>query len=136
MQAYVREALVKGEPTNYNIANSAQFREMKVVKAAESMLADDPTTPLYTNYTNIVWFLFRHPVRTLPFQNQALPREQRLVELRRDYAGWPTERGYVIWFTPNQYHHIASPDELATLADLKLLYSDKTGQIYLVEPAK
>ena len=136
MQAYVREALVKGEPTNYNIANSTQFREMKVVKAAESMLTDDPSAPLYTNYINIVWFLFRHPVRTLPFQDQTLPREQRLSELRQHYSSWPPERGYIVWFTPNQYHHIVSPDELATIADLKLLYSDKTGQIYLVEPAK
>jgi hypothetical protein len=134
MQGYVREALVKGEPTNYNIANSAQFREMKVVKTAESMLADDPSSPLYTNYTNIVWFLFRHPVRTLPFQNEALPRERRLAELRQYYPNWPPERGYIIWFTPNQYHHIASPDELATIANLQLIYSDKTGQIYRLEP--
>ncbi len=136
MQAYVREALVRGEPTNYNIANSAQFREMKVVKAAESMLADDPNTPLYTNYVNIVWFLFRNPVRTLPFQNETLPRDQRLAELRQYYPNWPAERGYIIWFTPNQYHHIVSPDELTSIASLKLLYSDKTGQIYLVEAAK
>jgi hypothetical protein len=136
MQAYVREALVKGEPTNYNIANSAQFREMKVVKSAESMLADDPGTPLYTNYVNIVWFLFRNPVRTLPFQNEALPRDQQLKELRQYYPNWPAERGYIIWFTPNQYHHIAAPDELASIAELTLLYSDKTGQIYLVEGSK
>ncbi len=136
MQAYIREALVKGEPTNYNIANSAQFREMKVVKAAESMLADDPNTAVYTNYVNIVWFLFRNPVRTLPFQNETLPRDQRLAELRRYYPNWPPERGYIIWFTPNQYHHIVSPDELAAIASLKLLYSDKTGEIYLVEGPK
>ena len=34
LQAYLREALVRGEPTNYNIANSAGFRELGVVKAA------------------------------------------------------------------------------------------------------
>jgi hypothetical protein len=136
MQGYVREALVKGEPTNYNIANSAQFREMKVVKAAGELLANEPEAPLYTNYTNIVWFLLRHPVRALPFQDASLPREQRLSELKQYYPNWPPERGYIIWFTPNQYHHIVSPDELATIAHLQLLYSDKTGQIYRVEPAK
>jgi len=72
----------------------------------------------------------------LPLQDQTLPREQRLSELRQHYSSWPPERGYIVWFTPNQYHHIVSPDELATIADLKLLYSDKTGQIYLVEPTK
>jgi hypothetical protein len=136
MQGYVREALAKGEPTNYNIANSSQFREMKVVKAAQSLLADDPSATLYTNYVNIVWFLFRHPMQLIPFENQDLPREQRLVELRRHYLGWPPERGYIIWFTPNQYHHIVAPDELATIATLKLLYSDKSGQIYSIEPGK
>ncbi|MGE5073103.1 MAG: hypothetical protein ACM3MF_06715 [Anaerolineae bacterium] len=136
MQGYVREALVKGEPTNYNIANSSQFREMKVVKAAQVLLAEDAHSTLYTNYVNIVWFLFRHPMQIMPFENQDLPKAQRLAELRQHYAGWPPEHGYIIWFTPNQYHHIAAPDELATIAKLKLLYSDKTGQIYEVEAGK
>ncbi len=132
VQAYVREALVRGEPTNYNIANSAAFREMPVVKAAAPILATDPSAPVYSNYVNIVWFLFRHPVRTLPYEDATLPREQRLVALSKNYPGWPPERGYIIWFTPNQYHHIVAPDELVTIADLKLLYSDKTGQIFRV----
>ncbi|HEX8993438.1 MAG TPA: hypothetical protein VF784_17290 [Anaerolineales bacterium] len=136
IQAYVREALVKGEPTNYNIANSMLFREMRVVKAAESILAKDPTAPVYSNYINIVWFIFRHRVRTLPFEDQTLPPDQRLVALRQSYPGWPPERGYIIWFTPNQYHHIAAPAELATFVKLELLYEDKTGQIYIVQPGK
>ncbi len=136
LQGYVREALVKGEPTNYNIANSSLFRDMKVVKAAEPILASDPSAVVYSNYVNIVWFLFHHPVRTLPFQDQTKTPQQRLVELERDYAGWPPEGGYIIWFTPNQYHHIADPAELATIAHLKLIYEDKTGQIYQLESAK
>ena len=136
VQAYVREALVKGEPTNYNIANSTLFREMRVVKAAEPILAKDPAAPVYSNYINIVWFIFRHPVRTLPFEDQTLPPEQRLAALQQYYPNWPPERGYIVWFTPNQYHHIAAPAELATLAKLQLLYEDKTGQIFLVQPGK
>ncbi len=136
VQAYVRDALVKGEPTNYNIANSALFREMRVVKAAQPILAKDPAAPVYSNYVNIVWFIFQHPVRTLPFEDQTLPPDQRLAALQQYYPGWPPERGYIIWFTPNQYHHIAAPAELATFAKLELLYEDKTGQIYLVQAGK
>jgi hypothetical protein len=132
LQAYIRQALVQGEPTNYNIANSAQFREMSVVKAAEPILEHDPSALIYSNYVNIVWFIFRHPVETLPFEDASLPREQRISALKQSYPNWPRESGYIIWFTPNQYHHIAAPDELATVANLRLIYQDKTGQIYYV----
>ncbi len=133
LQAYIRQALVQGEPTNYNIANSAQFREMKVVKAAEPILENDPSAVVYSNYTNIVWFIFHHPVDTLPFEDGSLPRDQRLLALQQYYPNWPKQSGYIIWFTPNQYHHIVAPDELATIAKLTLLYQDKTGEVYFVQ---
>lgn len=133
LQGYIRQALVQGEPTNYNIANSAQFREMAVVKAAQPILDKDPSVLVYSNYINIVWFIYRHPVETLPFEDASLPREQRLAALQQSYPKWPARSGYIIWFTPNQYHHIAAPDELETIANLKLLYQDKTGQIYFVQ---
>jgi hypothetical protein len=136
LQAYVREALVRGEPTNYNIANSAGFRELGVVKAAQPILENDPSAPVYSNYVNIVWFIFRHPVHILPYEDATLPRAQRLVALGKNYPGWPRQRGYIVWFTPNQYHHIVAPDELVTIANLKLLYKDKTGAIYLVDSGK
>ena len=136
VQAYLREALVRGEPTNYNIANSSLFRDMKVVKAAEPILARDPQAVVYSNYINIVWFIFRHPVHQLPFQDQSKTPAERLIDLQRDYAGWPPVGGYIIWFTPNQYHHIADPGELAAITHLKLIYEDKTGQIYTVAAGK
>jgi hypothetical protein len=130
--SYLQLAVVRGEPTNYNIANSAQFREMGVVKAAEPILMQDPDALVYSNYINIVWFIFGHPVDVLPFEPQDLPREERLSALRRDYPNWPEAAGYLIWFTPNQYHHIVSPQELSTIADLRLLYEDETGRVYSV----
>jgi hypothetical protein len=135
LQAYLRQALVQGEPTNYNIANSAQFREMGVVKAAQPIVDKDPGSIVYSNYVNIVWFIFRHPVDTLPFQDATLKSDQRLAALKQSYPAWPARSGYIIWFTPNQYHHIAAPDELSTIANLKLLYKDKTGEIYYVQAA-
>jgi hypothetical protein len=130
LQAYLRQALVQGEPTNYNIANSASFREMSLVKAAQPILDQDPNAVIYSNYLNIVWFIYHHPVEALPYENASLPRDERLLALKQNYPGWPDKSGYVIWFTPNQYHHIVAPDELVSIADLKLLFDDKTGQIY------
>lgn len=129
---YLAQAVQHGEPTNYNIANSENFREMSVVKAGQRILAQDPMALVYSNYVNIVWFVYRHPVQTLPFENESMPRDERLSALERNYPGWPDTPGYLIWFTPNQYHHIAAPDELATIADLVLLYEDNTGQIFHV----
>lgn len=133
LQSYLRQALVQGEPTNYNIANSASFREMSVVTAAERLLRAEPDALVYSNYVNIVWFIFRHPVQSLPFEDQGLPRDERLAALRRNYPTWPEKPGYIVWFTPNQYHHIVAPDELETIAKLTLLFDDETGQIFTVD---
>ena len=135
LQSYIRQALEQGEPTNYNIANSAQFREMSVVKAAQPILNKDPEALVYSNYVNIVWFIYKHPVETLPFEDVNLQSDQRLSALKLNYPAWPRHSGYIIWFIPNQYHHIAAPDELSTIADLRLLYKDKTGEIYYVQAA-
>ena len=132
VQSYLRQALAQGEPTNYNIANSAQFREMSVVQAAQKILTKDPGAVVYSNYVNIVWFIFGHPVQPLPFEDQTLSRTERIEALKRSYAGWPEQPGYIIWFTPNQYHHIVAPEELAELAVLRLLFEDETGQVFAV----
>jgi hypothetical protein len=133
VRGYIDQALVQGEPTNYNIANSANFREMSVVKAAQTILDKDRSAMVYSNYLNIVWFIYHHPVQALPFENAGLPRAQRLTALQQNYPEWPQASGYIIWFIPNQYHHIAAPGELAAIANLRLLYADKTGEIYYVE---
>jgi hypothetical protein len=107
---------------------------MSVVGAAQGILAKDPNSLVYSNYLNIVWFIFHHPVAELPFEDASLSREDRLVALRQNYPNWPSRPGYIVWFTPNQYHHIAAPDELKTIAHLRLLFDDDTGQIYSVTP--
>lgn len=132
VHSYLRQALEQGEPTNYNIANSANFREMSVVKAAQGILQHDPESLVYSNYVNIAWFIFRQRVQPLPFEDESLPRDQRLAALARNYPNWPENPGYIVWFKPNQYHHIVAPDELATIAEVTLLYEDETGQIFAV----
>lgn len=132
MQEYLRTALVQGEPTNYNIANSAHFREMSVVKAAEPILAKDPSALVYSNYLNIVWFIFGHPVKMLPAEDFHLSHDQKVAALKQDYPDWPRESGYLIWFIPNEYHYIVAPNELQAVTNMKLLYKDKTGEIYYI----
>ncbi len=137
LQEYVRLALVIGEPSNYNIANSARFLELGPVKAAREILGKDPSAVVYSNYLNVVWFIYRHPVGTLPSVDRDLSRQDQIDSLEKNYPGWPGEEpGYLIWFTPNQYHFYAAPDELASIADLKLIYQDKNGEIYYVQPLK
>lgn len=133
VQAYLSQAISQGEPTNYNIANSAQFREMSVVKAAERILQAEPGALVYSNYVNIAWFIFAHPVQPLPFGDQDLSPGERLEALKRDYPTWPERPGYLVWFSPNQYHHIVAPGELAAIADLELLFEDETGQVFAVK---
>jgi hypothetical protein len=110
---------------------------MSVVKEAERILQADPEALVYSNYVNIAWFIFDHPVQPLPFQDESLSRDERLASLTTDYSGWPEEPGYLVWFTPNQYHHIVAPEDLTTIADLEMLFEDETGQIFAVHgPAR
>jgi hypothetical protein len=64
-----------------------------------------------------------------------LPQAERLAILRQKYPDWPGEAGgYIIWFTPNEYKYLASPDDLGQIADLKLIYRDDHGEIYQLKP--
>lgn len=134
LQEYLRKALLLGEPSNYNVANSAQYREMSVVQAGQKILEADRSALVYTNYVNIVWFnYYGHPVAQLPYEDASQPRQDRLASLQKYYPDWPQQSGYIIWFTPNQYHFYAAPDDLGAIANLKLLFQDRTGQIYYVQ---
>jgi hypothetical protein len=134
MQEYLREAWVVGEPSNYNIANSVDFRTRAVTVEGQKVLSNQPTVMLYTNYVNIVWFLFHgHPVQELPFVNPKLSASEQAASLKQDDPNWPPQIGYILWYEPNEYHNIASPDDLSTIANLKVLYQDKTGGVYYVQ---
>ena len=134
MQGYLRDALVLGEPSNYNIANSVDFRTRSVTVEAQKILANDSSAMLYTNYVNIVWFLFHgHPVQELPFVNPKFSPTERAAALKQNYPNWPSASGYIIWYEPNEYHNIASPDDLSAIANIKVLYQGKSGGVYYVQ---
>ncbi len=134
MQGYLRDALALGEPSNYNIANSVDFRTRIVTVEGQKILANDSSSMLYTNYVNIVWFLFHgHPVKELPFVDPKLSASGRAASLKQNDPNWPPQSGYIIWYEPNQYHNIASPDDLDAIANIKILYQGKTGGVYYVQ---
>jgi len=134
MLGYLREAWVVGEPSNYNIANSVDFRTRAVTVEGQKILANDASALLYTNYVNIVWFLFHgHPVRELPFVDPRSSGSKRTASLKQNYPNWPPQSGYIIWYEPNEYHNLASPDDLSTIANVKTIYQGRSGGIYYVQ---
>jgi hypothetical protein len=56
-----------------------------------------------------------------------------LEEFRIRFAGWPGEQeGYILWFLPNIFKHVAPPEWLAEVANLELVYTSEYGLIYKV----
>jgi len=96
-------------------------------------MESDPGAAMYSNYANVIWFAYRQPIDLLPVRIEDLSFSERIAHLNQEYLGWPNGKdGYLIWFKPNQYHHVAQPRELAEIADLELIYEDRHGAIYRV----
>jgi hypothetical protein len=137
LQEYLGKALVQGEPSNYNIHNSAWFANMQFLKVTRTIIDQDPSAMLYSNYTTTTWFRFQRPTYILPHQDAELSLEENLALLERNYADWPgADPGYIIWFTPNESTGYAPPENLSIIANVKLLYQDENGQLFYVEAKK
>lgn len=137
VQEYLRKALVQGEPSNYNIDNTAALANLQLFKVAHRIMDDDPSALLGSNYAPIAWFQFQRPMVTMPFQDTSLSQEQKLAALMEDYSWWPGDAPvYVIWFTPNEYVNYAPPENLKVIVDIELLYQNETGQIFYAKREK
>jgi hypothetical protein len=137
LQEYLSKALVQGEPSSYNIHNSAWFANMEFLRVTQTFIDQDPSAMLYSNYTPTVWFRFQRPVYILPYQDPELSREENIARLKENYASWPgTDPGFIIWFTPNESTGYAPPENLSVVADVKLLYQDENGQLFHVDVKK
>lgn len=125
LREYLVEALERGEPSDYNIFNTRAYHEMKVVAEMQKLRQSEPDTPVYSNYVDAVWFYTRKPALLSPVRSSP--------DLAVVFAGWPYDQpGYFVWFKPNEYKHYLSPQELAQFSDVKLIYSDTSGDIYYV----
>ncbi len=133
LQEYLRLSLENGEASSYNIQNTRAYHESKVIEMGRELMASDPEAAIYSNYANVIYFAYRHPLDLLPARDKKLSFSERIAHMEQKYPGWPNGRdGYIIWFKPNQYHHIAQPRELAEMANVQLIYEDEEGAIYRV----
>jgi hypothetical protein len=124
MFQYLEDARIQGEPSNYNFYNNRTFHEMPIVAELQRLRAAQPDAVFYSNYVDAVWFFTRQPANVLPRRSVGI----------QNYIGWPHDQpGYLIWFEPNEYIHLLSPEELSELADLRLVFKDQSGQIYYVQ---
>jgi hypothetical protein len=97
---------------------------MPVVMAMQNIRKDQPEAIFYSNYSDAVWFYTRKPVVIPPVRD---------VPDTATYNGWPhNQPGFFVWFKPNEYKHYLSPEELSQIANLELVYSDESGDIYYV----
>jgi hypothetical protein len=133
LQRYLRLSLENGEASTYNIQNTRKYHELKVIEMGRKLIVEDPDAMVYSNYANVIWFAYRRPVDMLPMRAIELSFSERIDYLEEKYPGWPNGRdGYLIWFKPNQYYHIAQPRELELIAKVELIYEDKKSAIYRV----
>ena len=135
LEKYLHLAWFEGEHSRYNFQNSRYFQELPAKQVVADLIADTPSAVVYSNYTLVVWFYYRpHLVSSLPYRDGRLPMDQRVESIIEHYPGWPSGKdGYMIWFTPNEYEHVATPEELSQVADLELLYQDDWAQVYRVD---
>ena len=84
-----------------------------------------PDALVYSNYVNIVWFIFGHPVQSLPFEDQTLSRADRLEALERGYARLAGAAGLSSSGSRRTSTITLLPRMNSTeIADLQLLFED------------
>jgi hypothetical protein len=125
LREYLLEARDVGEPSSYNMFNTAHYQQMDLVAEMRELRMREPQAVVYSNYVDAVWFYTRQPVTLLPFLKDA-PSE--------GYGDWPGDKpGYIVWFEPNEYKHYISPKHIEDFADLKLIYQGDGGKLYYVQ---
>lgn len=113
----------------YNKYNTRAVRESKIVMVLHRISRKDGV--IYSNYPAEVWFFTRRQALESP--RGSINADFNLDDLMERFQGWPDGRpGYLVWFLPNEYDHVLSPDQLSKLADLKLIYHGKDGEVYRV----
>jgi hypothetical protein len=125
LNEYLMKARELGEPSEYNLFNTRAYHDAPVVAEMQRLRTDQPDMSVYSNYSDAVWFYTRIPVMVPPVRD--------VPDFDSKYAGWPNDRpGYFVWFKPNEYKHYLSPDELSQFANVTLIYTDESGDIYYV----
>jgi hypothetical protein len=126
---YVREAMARGDVSSYNSINKAHIGDSSLARFLTEL--DLHGKQLYSNGGDTVWFIMRTQVQAGPI----LESNDRLLELRQRFAGWPTAEGegYLIWLKAEAHKtKYATPEELGQIADIMKLFDDESGSVYSV----
>lgn len=128
---YVNQSLVQGDVSAYNSMN---FGDVRTGPLAQYLLSMDPEqSKFYSNGSGRAWFILHTQVAVPPL----IDSPDRLAYLRQHATGWPGAgvQAYLIWFNHENYIATeATPQELQSIADLLVLYSDQDGTVYKVSP--
>jgi hypothetical protein len=124
---YLSAALERGEPSNYNYYNNLSFHANPLIPEMQKIAQKDSSAVFYSNYSDAVWFFMRRP-------SPSMPRiwSMSSSEFAQQFAGWPPQDGYIVWFLPNEYKQIASPEAIAQIANVKLIFKAENGEIFRV----
>ena len=116
---------------DYNLYNTQEIRQQRIIPELQR-LAQEENPVLYSNYPALAWFYTRGTVYYSPRGPNDQPLDaDRLV---KEYQGWPGDQpAYLVWFLPNNYHHVLPPSQLSRLTQMHLIYIDRNGKIYRVE---
>jgi hypothetical protein len=126
---YVRESMVSGDVSAYNSINKLNARSSPLARYLMSL--DLRQIRLYSNGSARAWFILRTQVQPPP----SLPSHGRWAYLEQQYAHWPGvgQEAYLVWFNNEGYSATnATPEELSLIANLRQVYTDPEGTVYLV----
>jgi hypothetical protein len=124
---YVRNSMLRGDVSPYNSINKGNIEESALAVYLHSL--DLRGEPVYSNGCDTAWFILRREVDPIPTLRSA----DRTTELEQRYAGWPGpgSTAYVVWINAESHKtNYATPDELASIADLTQLYADQDASVY------
>ncbi len=131
----IQEFLIKTRRNNsvaaYNLHNTKEVRNSEAIAFAKDLIKKNEDINLYSNIPNSVWFITRHAVKLLPWLSNGIPFDATIANT---LSSWPGEQdGYIIWIKPDYFEVTVTPDELAQVARLELVFSSQDGDVYYVQ---
>jgi hypothetical protein len=124
---YVRNSMVRGDVSSYNSINKGNIQKSALAIYLHSL--DLEGKAVYSNGCDTAWFILRREVDPIP----TLRTSDRTAELGQRYAGWPGpgSTAYVVWINAEAHKtNYATPEELASIANLTQLYADENASVY------
>jgi hypothetical protein len=135
IQKYLRNGYINGETSEYNLYNTRALKESGISEFVSSLPITE-SDKVYSNYEPAAWFYARHMIQKLP-QGPVRPEQPDPEEVWKKYPGWPGRdgAGYVIWMKQLGFkEYVLTPEQLASKADLELLFTSKQGDVYRITP--